>query len=83
MHFHSFFIYETDPVSGMPIALAGNPGRPLLQTWQFEAFRTPDRSIWYRIRPRLDWLESAGANADFGGPATPPPLTAELSEKEG
>ena len=42
----------------MPITLAGNPGRPLLQTWQFEAFRTPDRSIWTRVRPHLDWLET-------------------------
>ena len=57
-HVHSFYIYESDPVTGMPITLAGNPGRPLLQTWQFEAFRTPDRSIWTRVRPHLDWLET-------------------------
>jgi hypothetical protein len=57
-HVHSFFIYESDPLTGMPITLAGNPGRPLLQTWQFEGFRTPDRSIWTRVRPHLDWLES-------------------------
>jgi hypothetical protein len=81
MHFHSFFVYENDPVSGMPIALAGNPGRPLLQTWQFEAFRTPDRSIWYRVRPKLDWLESVVAGDD-APPAGPPPLTAELHERE-
>jgi hypothetical protein len=80
MHFHSFFVYENDPVSGMPIALAGNPGRPLLQTWQFEAFRTPDRSIWYRIRPRLDWLERSLQIPDESGTPTPPPLTAELTE---
>jgi hypothetical protein len=59
MHFHSFFVYETDPITGFPAMLVGNPGRPLLQTWQFEAFRTPDRSIWYRMRPRLEWLEEA------------------------
>ena len=58
MHMHSFFIYETDPMSGMPIVLAGNPGQPLLQTWQFEAFRTPERSIQHRIRPRSAWLRS-------------------------
>jgi hypothetical protein len=80
MHFHSFFVYESDPVSGMPIALAGNPGRPLLQTWQFEAFRTPDRSIWYRIRPKLEWLEGVSAATDSTEPPAPPPLTAELKE---
>ncbi|HEV8247101.1 MAG TPA: hypothetical protein VGP93_15090, partial [Polyangiaceae bacterium] len=57
MHVHSFFVYESDPLTGMPFSLAGNPGRPVLQTWQFEAFRTPERSIWYRIRPRREWLE--------------------------
>ncbi len=80
MHFHSFFVYESDPVSGMPVALAGNPGRPLLQTWQFEAFRTPDRSIWYRIRPKLEWLESVMATPDSTDPPAPPALTAELRE---
>ena len=80
MHFHSFFVYESDPLTGMPIALAGNPGRPLLQTWQFEAFRTPDRSIWYRIRPKLDWLESVVATPETTERPAPPPLTAELRE---
>ena len=59
MHYHSFFIYERDPVSGMPIALVGNPGRPSIRTWLFEGLRTPKRSIWYRVRPRLEWLEDA------------------------
>jgi hypothetical protein len=81
MHFHSFFVYESDPVTGMPIALAGNPGRPLLQTWQFEAFRTPDRSIWYRVRPRLEWLEQSLNVASAPEVPAPPPLTAELSER--
>ncbi|HTQ07265.1 MAG TPA: hypothetical protein VMI54_25585 [Polyangiaceae bacterium] len=81
MHFHSFFVYESDPVTGMPIALAGNPGRPLLQTWQFEAFRTPDRSIWYRVRPRLDWLEQNLNVASTPEVPPPPPLTAELAER--
>lgn len=81
MHFHSFFVYESDPVTGMPIALAGNPGRPLLQTWQFEAFRTPDRSIWYRVRPRLEWLEQSLNVANEPEIPAPPPLTAELAER--
>jgi hypothetical protein len=81
MHFHSFFVYESDPVTGMPIALAGNPGRPLLQTWQFEAFRTPDRSIWYRVRPRLEWLEQSLNLANSPETPAPPPLTAELAER--
>jgi hypothetical protein len=82
MHFHSFFVYETDPLTGQPLALAGNPGRPLLQTWQFEAFRTPERSIWYRIRPKLGWLESIlGDRADVAPLPAPAPLTVELRDR--
>ena len=72
-HTHSFFVYESDPLTGMPITLAGNPGRPLLQTWQFEAFRTPDRSIWTRVRPHLGWLESVVAE-DLPGEPLPSPV---------
>ena len=58
MHYHSFFVYETDPVTGVPIAIVGNPGRPSLRVWETEARRTPRRAIWHRIRPHLHWLES-------------------------
>ena len=57
MHYHSFFIYEKDPISGIPIALAGNAGTPSIRAWGIEIRRTPKRSIWHRIRPNLTWLE--------------------------
>ncbi|HEX9618610.1 MAG TPA: hypothetical protein VF989_00660 [Polyangiaceae bacterium] len=80
MHVHSFFVYESDPMTGMAMTLAGNPGRPLLQTWQFEAFRTPERSIWYRIRPELAWLESV-TTAPAAGLPVPPPLVQERNNR--
>lgn len=57
MHYHSFFIYERDPVSGVPMAIVGNAGVPSLRVWNTEMRRTPRRSIWHRIRPQLHWLE--------------------------
>jgi hypothetical protein len=57
-HYHSFFVYETDPVTGFPLLIAGNAGRPTLRTWRTEQLRTPRRYIVRRIRPRLEWLES-------------------------
>jgi hypothetical protein len=57
-HYHSFFVYETDPVTGFPLLIAGNAGRPTLRTWRTEQLRTPRRFILRRIRPRLEWLES-------------------------
>ncbi len=58
-HYHTFFVYENDPISGMPILLIGNAGKPRLQSWEPVMARTPQRKIEHVIRPRLDWLESA------------------------
>jgi hypothetical protein len=73
MHYHSFFVYERDPMTGMPLVLVGNPGSPSIRTWHFETLRTPRRSIWHIVRPKLDWLESVVVPADAEGP---PPLSA-------
>lgn len=56
-HYHSFFVYESDPITGTPLALVGNAGRPSVRYWEVEARRTPERSIWHRVRPRTEWLE--------------------------
>ena len=82
MHYHSFFIYEADPVSGMPTILAGNAGKPRIRTWENVMRAAPRRSIKSRVRPRLEWLEqllesrqkSPEASAEVNG-APPPRLT--------
>jgi hypothetical protein len=58
VHFHSFFIYESDPVTGMPLVVVGNAGRPSIRSWETEVRRTPKRSILHRIRFSTEWLES-------------------------
>lgn len=58
VHFHSFFVYESDPVTGMPLVVVGNAGRPSLRSWETEVRRTPKRAILQRIRFKTDWLES-------------------------
>lgn len=56
VHTHTFFIYEADPVSGVPLLIAGNSGKPRILTWDDEMLRAPKRSIAHRVRPNLDWL---------------------------
>jgi hypothetical protein len=57
-HSHSFFVYESDPLTGVPIAIAGNAGPANLWSWETEARRTPHRDVRNRVRPKLAWLES-------------------------
>jgi hypothetical protein len=57
-HYHSFFIFESDPLTGMPTLVAANAGRPRIRTWESEMRNAPLRSIVARIRPRIEWLEA-------------------------
>ncbi len=72
-HTHSFFIYETDPITGVPIAIAGNAGPANLWSWETEARRTPKRTVRTRIRPKLEWLETFIDTSSLE-PLDPPPL---------
>jgi hypothetical protein len=58
LHYHSFFVVDVDPLSGMPTELAANAGRPRIRSWEGEMSNAPRRSIVARIRPRTVWLES-------------------------
>ncbi len=33
LHYHSFFVADRDPVTGMPIAVVANAGRPRIRSW--------------------------------------------------
>lgn len=73
-HYHSFFVYESDPLTGTPLALVGNAGRPSVRFWEVEARRTPERSIWHRIRPKTEWLESF-VSVEEAETDRPPPIS--------
>ena len=74
MHWHSFYIYDSDPVTGMPLLTASNAGRPRIRSWEGEMRAAPLRSIRARIRLRLDWLESILGRDDVVTQAGPAPL---------
>ncbi len=58
MHYHSFFVFDADPITGVPMLLAGNAGKPRIRTWEAVMRAAPRRSLRHRVRPRLEWLES-------------------------
>ncbi len=58
LHYHSFFVAERDPLTGMPIAVVANAGRPRIRSWENEMQNAPERAILAHIRPKLPWLEA-------------------------
>jgi hypothetical protein len=61
LHSHSFFVADRDPVTGMPIAVVANAGRPRIRSWENEMQNAPQRAIRAHIRPKLGWLEATVA----------------------
>ncbi|HEY3253069.1 MAG TPA: hypothetical protein VGJ91_03940 [Polyangiaceae bacterium] len=61
LHYHSFFVADRDPVTGMPIAVVANAGRPRIRSWENELQNAPQRAILAHIRPKLPWLEATVA----------------------
>ncbi|HEX2671922.1 MAG TPA: hypothetical protein VHM25_13660 [Polyangiaceae bacterium] len=58
LHHHSFFVADRDPLTGMPIAVVANAGRPRIRSWENELQNAPQRGILAHIRPKLPWLEA-------------------------
>jgi hypothetical protein len=74
LHYHSFFVFDTDPVTGMPTLVAGNSGRPRVRAWASEMASAPKRSVFARVRPRSAFLEQT---LEGSGPERSRPLTAK------
>ena len=73
-HWHSFFVYDSDPLTGLPTLLASNAGRPRIRSWEGEMRAAPLRSIHSRVRPRLEWLEAVIRLDAAAATREPPPL---------
>ncbi len=58
LHYHSFFVYDADPVTGAPTRLAANAGRPRVRTWEGEMQSAPKRYVVARLRPQIEFLEA-------------------------
>jgi hypothetical protein len=62
-HYHTLFIIEVDPITGVPTRVAGNAVLPREQTLEGIMQISPKRSIRHRFRLRAPWLEHIAAKA--------------------
>ncbi len=69
-HYHSVIVFETDPVSGFPVLVAGNAGKPRIQSWHAAMQSAPLRSIKHRLRPDLTFLRNLVTEGGSGSSAT-------------
>jgi hypothetical protein len=82
-HYHSFLIDTRDPITGIPIRLAGNAGRPRLQTWEGVMRSAPARSVRHVLSPRTDWLrKTLGRDLESVAAAPTGLPSADTSEKK-
>jgi hypothetical protein len=64
-HYHSFIVIETDPVTGIPVVLAENAGKPRFRSWESAMQNAPLRSIKHVMTPRMEWLrETYGGDVE-------------------
>jgi hypothetical protein len=55
-HYHSFMVYETDPLYGLPIVFADNAGHARIRSWHNIMANSPRRSIRTRVRFNPYWV---------------------------
>lgn len=55
-HYHSFYVYETDPIYGMPINLVDQAGHARIRTWDNIMSTAPARSVRHRVRWNPEWI---------------------------
>jgi hypothetical protein len=55
-HYHSFYVYETDPVFGMPTIIIDQAGHARIRSWHSVMQNGPRRSVRHRIRWNPEFL---------------------------
>ena len=55
-HWHSFYVYDTDPVYGMPITLTDQAGHASIRSWTSIMSTAPRRFVRNRVRWNPFWV---------------------------
>jgi hypothetical protein len=59
-HYHALLVIRTDPMTGVPMRIADNQGRPQFRTLENAMRAAPYRRIVHRLRLDLDALAAMG-----------------------
>lgn len=63
-HYHSFIVSRNDPITGMPVEVSENAGKPRLRSWHAAMQSGPLRSIRNVMIPDVEWLRSSFSSSD-------------------
>lgn len=66
-HYHSVLVLRTDPLTGIPMVVADNAGRPRIRPLASAMRSAPRRSIKHRVRLDFDWLDARWQAFEQGG----------------
>ena len=81
-HFHTVLVLATDPITGLPVLVADNQGRPRISSLKSAMRSAPRRSIKYRIRLNYDAAVRAAQLAKAAEKATSAETSAQTAALE-
>jgi hypothetical protein len=58
-HYHAVLVLEADPLSGLPMVVADNAGRPRIRPLVTAMRSAPRRAVKHRLRLDTEWLLAA------------------------
>ena len=65
LHYHAVLVIRTEPMTGVPMVVADNQGRPHFRTLVGAMRAAPLRSIDHRLRMNVDALSALSADSAF------------------
>jgi hypothetical protein len=65
-HYHAVLVLASDPLTGMPMVVADNSGRPRIRSLASAMASAPRRAVKHRLRLSPEWIEAQEERSRIG-----------------